>query len=193
METPVEDTDQQLDPIEECKTMPKKLPELPTNQQNINGITCLSGFIERDQAIGKIDVDGFYLSIKGLSSDHEQKINFTLSEWKLLLSLMKYYNEPLKVMIGNYKSSSEEFISKRKLIKVLQKYVKHAESKNRNKSTEFNDVLTQKATSKIVKKLDFNKTEGNRYLFEIGLPKVTISYLHHETKKDLSSDDIEHL
>lgn len=72
----------------------------------------LSGFIERDSATGKIEVTGFSLSIIGLTNDHEQKINFNLSEWRLILNLFKLYNEPLKVMIGNYKSSQEETISK---------------------------------------------------------------------------------
>ena len=74
--------------------------------------TLLSGFIERDSAIGKIEITGFSLSIIGLSNDHEQKINFNLTEWRLILNLFKYYNEPLKIMIGNYKSSQEEVISK---------------------------------------------------------------------------------
>jgi hypothetical protein len=72
----------------------------------------LSGFIERDSATGKIEITGFLLSIIGLSNDHEQKINFNLDEWRLILNIFKYYNEPLKIMIRNYKSSPEEIISK---------------------------------------------------------------------------------
>lgn len=110
LETQGDDLEQ--DPIEESKTLPKNLNDASPIQKSPLSQTNLSGFIEKDAAIGKIEVDGFYLSIKGLSTEHEQRIDFKLSEWRLVLSLIKYYNEPLKVMIGNYKSSQEELISK---------------------------------------------------------------------------------
>ena len=96
-------------------------------------------------------------------------------------------------MIGNYKSSQEEKISKRKLVKVLSKYVRHAESKLKNKEFEPKDVLEQKSTSKIIKKTEHAREEAKRYLFEIELPKVSASYLHHQLTRNLSCDEIEHL
>lgn len=119
--------------LEESKTSPKKLPGVPQTPDKSLVQTSLSGFIERNSAIGKVEVNGFTLSIKGLTTDHEQIIDFPLSQWRMLLQLFKYYNEPLKIMIGNYKSSQEEMISIRKLKKVLTKYVRHAESKVKNK------------------------------------------------------------
>ena len=98
--------------IEESKTLPKNFPEASPTTNLHNGQTSLSGFIERDSAIGKIEISGFSLSIKGLTTDYEQNINFLLSEWRLILKLFKYYNEPLVIMIGNYKISQEERISK---------------------------------------------------------------------------------
>jgi hypothetical protein len=65
-------------------------------------------------------------------------------------------------------------------MKVLTKYVKHAENKLKNTNTDRSDVLTQKATSKIVK-----KQEVGKYLFEIFTPKITASYLHHEINRQL--------
>ena len=96
-------------------------------------------------------------------------------------------------MIGNYKSSQEETISKRKLVAVLHKYVKHEENKNRGKTQEYTDVLSKKPISKIIYKQEQNKAENKRYLFEITLPKVSISYLHHNIERNLATEDIEHL
>ena len=81
----------------------------------------------------------------------------------------------------------------RKLVKLLQKYVKRAESKNKGKVVARNDLFSSFATSKIVKKLDQNKNEGKRYLYEFFLPKASISYMHHNIEKPLSSDAVEHL
>jgi hypothetical protein len=148
-----DDLQQVNDSIEESKTLPKRFTDTsPTRKQNL-GTTSLSGFIERDGNIGKIEVQGFSLSIKGLSTatELEQNIDFNLNEWRTLLNLFKYYNEPLKIMIGNYRLSQEEKISKRKLVKVLQKYVKHAESKVKNKNQDMGDYLRKKAISKIIK------------------------------------------
>lgn len=117
--------------------------EVPKSTKQMLNQTELSGFIEKDMATGKIEIKGFALSIKGLTTEHEQVISFFLGEWKLILNVMKLYNEPLRIMIGNYKSSQEEMISKRKLIAVLKKYVKLAESKNRGKPIESNDVLSK--------------------------------------------------
>ena len=153
--------------------------------------TELSGFIEKDEAIGKIEIKGFVLSIVGLSSEFDQKIPFTLAEWRTMLTNIKYYTEPLKIMIGNYKASQEERISKRKLFKVLQKYEKYAEKKLKN--TDLGDILSQKSTSKIVKKIAKHEKDSKRYLFEITLPKVSVSYMHHEIETQLTSDDVEHL
>lgn len=191
--TESEQITQLLEPIEESKTLPKNLSELSSITQSTLIQNSLSGFIEKDAAIGKIEIEGFALSIKGLSTDYEQRIDFVLGEWRLLLNLIKLYNEPLKVMIGNYMSSSEEQISKRKLVKVLNKYVKHAEGKLKTKTQEFGDYLQQKATSKIVRKMDQGKAEGKRYLFEIFLPRVSVSYLHHNIQRNMTSDDVEHL
>lgn len=155
--------------------------------------TGLNGYIEKDSATGKIEITTFSLSIKGLSTDHEQTIPFVLGEWKLILSIFKLFPEPIKVMIGNYKSSQEETISKRKLVAVLHKYVKHEENKNRGKTQEYTDVLSKKPISKIIYKQEQNKTENKRYLFEITLPKVSISYLHHNIERNLATEDIEHL
>lgn len=87
----------------------------------------LSGFIEKDDDIGKIEIKGFTLSIEGLSSEFKQKIPFILSEWRMLCTIIKYYSEPLKIMIGNYSANPEEKISRRKLLRALQKYAKYAE------------------------------------------------------------------
>jgi hypothetical protein len=78
-------------------------------------------------------------------------------------------------------------------VKVLTKYVKHAENKLKNTNTDRSDVLSQKATSKIVKKQEVGKEEGKRYLFEIFTPKITASYLHHNINRQLVSEDVEHL
>ncbi len=96
-------------------------------------------------------------------------------------------------MIGNYKSSNEETISKRKLAKVLNKYVRHAESKVKNKKIEQKDYLYSRASSKIVRKSETTREDQKRYLFELFLPSVSINYLHHNIKKELTSDDMEHL
>ena len=82
--------------------------------------SSLNGYIEKDSVTGKVEISSFSLSIKGLSTDHEQAIPFLLSEWRLILSLFKLFSEPIKIMIGNYKSSQEEMISKRKLLSVLK-------------------------------------------------------------------------
>jgi len=181
------------DSIEESKTLPKNFPEVNLTTNTFSGQNSLGGFIERDSAIGKIDISGFSLSVKGLTTEHEQKIDFRLSDWRLILNLFKYYNEPLKIMIGNYKASQQENISKRKLMKVLAKYVRHAESKLKNKDLDYKDYLIQKSSSKIVKKAEIGREEAKRYLFEIILPKVSVSYLHHSITRELSSDELEHL
>jgi hypothetical protein len=148
----------------------------------------LSGFIEKDESISKIEIKGFTLTIVGLSSEFEQKIQYNLGEWRTLLTIIKYYTEPLKIMIGNYKASQEERISKRKLVKVLQKYEKYAEKKIKN--TDLGDILAQKSTSKIVKKIAKHEKDSKRYLFEITLPRVFVNY---NIETQLTSDDVEHL
>ena len=153
----------------------------------------LSGFIERNSAIGKMEISSFSLSIKGLTTEYEQIITFNLSEWRLIVNLFKYYNDPLKIMIGNYKTSQEEIVSKRKLVKVLTRYVKHAENKLKNKKIEIKDYLNSKSISKIVKKEEQGKEEKKRYLFEIILPSISVDYLHHNINKPLNCDELEHL
>ena len=181
------------DQLEESKTNSKKSQDSSISSNNLLNQTELNGFIEKDESVGKIEVKGFSLSIKGLTTDHEQIINFTLGEWRQLLNLLKLYNEPLKVLIGNYRSSQEEKISKRKLMKVISKYIKKAEHKLNAKIQEFGDVLNQKTISKIIRKVNKDKSEGSRYLFEILLPRVSVSYLHHEIDRNLATEDVEHL
>lgn len=111
----------------------KANPEPNIENIDILSQTGLNGYIEKDSVTGKIEITTFSLSIKGLSTDHEQTITFLLGEWRLILSLFKLFSEPIRVMIGNYKSSQEEVISKRKLVGVLRKYVKNEENKNRGK------------------------------------------------------------
>jgi hypothetical protein len=63
--------EQTLNVIEESKTVPKKGIEVNKTTVSRSG---LSGFIERDSNIGKIEVDGFRLAIKGLNSEYEEVI-----------------------------------------------------------------------------------------------------------------------
>jgi len=179
------------DTIEESKTMPKNIADLGFVTKATFAENSLSGFIERDSTIGKVEISSFKLSIKGLSDEHEQIIQFKLGEWQLLLNMLKYWVDPLKVLISATLPGSKA--DSRKLVKLLQKYVKRAESKSKGKVVERNDLFSSFATSKIVKKLDQNKNEGKRYLYEFFLPKVSVSYMHHNTEKSLSSDDVEHL
>ena len=183
------DTSDILSKIDQLE--PSKISGFSSRINSVLNQYDLSGFIEKDEATGKIEIKGFTLSIVGLTTEFEQKIPFVLGEWRTLLTNIKYYSEPLKNMIGNYKASQEERISKRKLVKFLQKYEKYAKSKLKNNNA--GDVLRQKSLSKIIKKIAANDKDSKRYLFELSLPKVFVTYMHHDIEMQLMTEDVEHL
>jgi hypothetical protein len=87
------------------------LRQVGTNNDSLDISTyeSLNGYFEKDGTLGKLQLSGFKLSIKGLNNNFVQTIDFTIGEWQAMINLIASGEraDTINRLLGNFVTSSK--------------------------------------------------------------------------------------